>query len=905
MRLRLLLRQATSSLGASIAIILIVAVAAGLFTAWPRLSRATFVDEVNYRIESTSETARALTGRQSGSWAMDPWGGVTFDQVADELDEFLAEAGPTLQPRLGEPEMLVSAAQGIRGVPFGTEAAAPSDLAGRELRFRAIRTLADHVEVVEGELPNAWSIPQLGSDQGLGVPDAIPVALSVTTAERLGVAVGDELQLLAASLPIEDAGATEAVVVGLFEATDPDEAYWPHQTSGLSPQIISDPNTGDFAIGSAYVHPNTMGLLQFLSLSPTTDVWVPVSAGAEDAPALLDDLRDLVARDLTLGQQSFSSLNIRLETALIDVLDAAIVSQRGTAAVLTLVAAGPVGVTFALLALATRLSVSRRRATLALASARGGSPWQIRGALAGEGLVLGLPAAAIGAGLATLLVRESFELGDYLLPVLAALAPAAFLAAERLPNLRTQRQDLSARSSSSWRWVVEVLVVAIAAGAVYLLLSRGLQATTTTTVDPLATATPLLISLATAVLATRVFPYPMRGVHAAMRRRRGLAGFLGSARAIRESGAGLVPMLALLVATSIAIFSTAMLTTLTSGVGESTLASTGADVRLVGPPYPDDTVAEIQAVAGVAATTRIFTQPQTQVTAGSITQQATLYAVDTATLGEVQAGVNGAIELPADMDVLDGDAVPVVLSGALTPDDDSALSVRMNQVVPVSAVGSASSAPGFAQGALWAVVDLELLREVTGQNLVPRMMLIDLEPAADVDAAMAAITEIVNDQGTITTSADQEATFLSSPTTVSMQRGFVVALVLSVLQSVLALVLALVLAAPERGRLVAVLRTLGIGGRDSRRLVSWELVPVAVVALLAGTALGLALPHLVVATVDLSVFTGLDSPPVVYDWARLGLVLAGVIAVVGLTLLAASAVARRLSLSVLRIGDST
>lgn len=904
MRLRLLLRQATSSLGASLAIVLIVAVAAGLFAAWPRLSRAAFVDEVNYRIETTPETARALTGRQAGSWALDAWGGVTFDRLADQLDEFMAQAGPTLRPRLGDPELLVTAARGVDGVSFTTEADAPSDLAGRAVRLRAIRTLADHVQMVDGELPSAWTIPQLGSDQGWGVADAIPIALSVATAERLGVAVGDELQL-DASVPIEDAATASAVVVGIFEATDPGEAYWAHQTSGLSPQIVSDPNAGDFAIGSAYVHPDTMGLLQILSLSPTTDIWVPVSAGADDAPALLDDLRDLVARDLTLGYGGLSTLNIRVETALIDLLDDAIISQRGTAAVLTLVAAGPVGVTFALLALATRLSVSRRRATLALASARGGSPWQIRGALAGEGLALGIPAAALGAGLATLLVRESFVLGDYLLPVLAALAPAAFLAAERLPNLRTQRHDLTSRSSSSWRWVVEVLVVAIAAGAVYLLLSRGLQATTTATVDPLATGTPLLISLATAVLATRLFPYPMRLVHAAMRRRRGLAAFLGSARAIRESGAGLVPMLALLVATSIAVFSTAMLTTLTTGVGESTLASTGADVRLVGPPYPDETVAEIQAVAGVAATTRIFTQPQTAVTAGTVTQQATLYAVDTTTIGTVQEGIEGAITLPAGMDALEGDAVPVVLSGALTPDDDSGLSVRMNDVVPVIAVGSATSASGFAQGALWAVVDLELLREVTGQSLVPRMMLIDLEPGADVDAAMAAITEIVDGQGTITTSAAQEATFLSSPAAVSMQIGFVVALVLSVLQSVLALVLTLVLAAPERGRLVAVLRTLGIGARDARRLVSWELVPLAVVALLVGTALGLVLPHLVVATVDLSVFTGLSSPPVVYDWARLGLVLAGVVAVVGLTLLTASAVARRLSLSVLRIGDAT
>src|SRR5690606_35045075 len=124
---------------------------------------------------------------------------------------------------------------------------------------------------------------------------------------------------------------------------------------------------------------------------------------------------------------------------------------------------------------------------------------------------------------------------------------------------------------------------------------------------------------------------------------------------------------------------------------------------------------------------------QTQITAGSTTQQATLYAVDTTALGTVQADIEGAIDLPAGMDQLDDDAVPIVLSRALATDGDSALSIRMNEVVPVTMTGSANAAAGFAQGALWAIVDLELLREVTGQNLVPRLLLIDLEPGADVD----------------------------------------------------------------------------------------------------------------------------------------------------------------------------
>ncbi|WP_156250137.1 ABC transporter permease [Pseudactinotalea terrae] len=917
MRLRLLLRQATSSIGASIAIMVIVAVAAGLFTAWPRLSRATFADEVTFQMAQTNANARALTGTALG-WPVGAFDtSTTYAAALDAVEGVVDEAGPMLRPNLGDPELLISVGMPPvnptgTGMPFDAPTPRPADLAGRFFELRAIDSLLEHATIVAGTEPAAWPGLQLdASGDGSTAPATqIEVMFSVHTAQRLGVSVGDELSgwpSPEAPASPEAAEPVVAVVTGLFEATDQDEEYWQFQVSGLTPRIASDPNAGDFAIGAAYVHPDTAQALSSSALRPTTSVWIPVAVGTGDVAGLLDDLRDVTARNIPLGESGFGGgLQMRLGSQLIDVLDRAITSQRGTSAVLTLVAAGPVGVTFALLALGTRLSVSRRRATLALANARGGSPWQIRGALAAEGLVLGVPAALLGAAAATVLVPESFQLGDYGLPALAALAPAVLLASEKLPSLRTQRADISTRSSSRWRWVAEVLLVAIAGGAVYLLLSRGLQATTTTTVDPLTTATPLLISLAAAVLATRLFPFPMRLVHAAARRGRGLAAFLGSARAIRESGGGLVPMLALLVGTSIAIFSTAMLSTLSTGVGEATLAANGAEMRLAGPPYSDEVVAEIEGVEGVAATARVFAEPQTALTAGESTRQATLYAVDTATLGIVQTGVTGALALPAGMAALEGEAIPIVLSSALLPEEDGLdLSVRIGSLVPVTQVGTAAAAAGFAEGPLWAVVDLELLREVTGQNLVPRLLLVDLEPDADVDAVTTEVSRIVGGIGTIATSSGQQSAFLSSPSAISMQVGFVVALVVSVLQSVLALVLTLVLAAPERGRLVAVLRTLGIGARDSRRLVSWELVPLGIVALVVGTVLGLALPHLVVATVDLSPFTGQSSPPVVYDGGRLALVLAGVLAILGLTLLVASAVARRLSLSVLRIGDAT
>jgi len=904
----LLLRQATSSVGASIAIAVIVAVAAGLFTAWPRVARATGVAELNYRITQTPEAVRDLSGRQTGGWPVDPFGG-DFEAVQATLDQVTAAAGPTLQPLIGAGRVLVSLQGATNPLAFSTSSPAPADLSGRELQFRASPGLQDQVQVVAGAAPAAWSGPPAPSDGGAEVLDPVPVMFSTATADRLGLAPGDLLTLAGVPIFSEDGNRPlQAVVTGSFDPLVASDPSWSHHVSGLVPYNRGDPDRGDIMVGAAYVHPDTAALLLYAGLTPTTDVWFPVEAGTQDAAGLLDDLREITARQIELGGQpelGGQSVAIELDSALIDVLSATIAAQRGTSAVLTMIAAGPVGVTFALLALATRLAVSRRRQSLALASARGGSPALLRATLGLEGALLGLPAAALGAIAATVVVPGPMETGDYLLVLLVALAPAALLALEPLPSLRTQRQDLSSRSPHPWRWVVETLVVAAAAAALYLLVSRGLQATSRTSVDPLATAGPLLVSLAAAVLATRLFPLPVRVVHAAMRRRRDLTGFLGSARAIREGGVTLVPMLALLVATSIATFSTTLLTTVSHGLRESTIAETGADIRMSGPPYFDDDIAGIAEVAGIAGLARVHAAPTAQLAIDGVSQRVTVYAVDSVALTRVQEGITGAVALPAGMSELVDGTVPVVVSPALMSEEGSDLSLYLTGVLEVSAVAVEPSAVGIANEARWVVADLDLLREVTGQSLVPRLLLVGLEPGADPEAATAALAAASGGSGTITAASARAGQFLDSPSARAMQQGAIAALVLSIVQSVLALVLTLVLAAPARRRLVGMLRTLGLGSAGARRLVAWELVPLASAALVAGTGLGLALPHLVVATVDLSAFTGQVSPPVVYNWRSLALVLVGVVAVVGITLLVASAVARRLSLSVLRIGDST
>src|SRR5690606_39536030 len=96
-----------SSPGASVAIAVVVAIAAALFAAWPQLSRAVFADEIGYRSGETSDTARALTGRQVGGWPVHALAG-SLAEARGDLDALVDSAGPVLRPLLVPPEPVLS-----------------------------------------------------------------------------------------------------------------------------------------------------------------------------------------------------------------------------------------------------------------------------------------------------------------------------------------------------------------------------------------------------------------------------------------------------------------------------------------------------------------------------------------------------------------------------------------------------------------------------------------------------------------------------------------------------------------------------------------------------------------------------------------------------------------------------
>src|SRR5690606_19251414 len=132
--------------------------------------------------------------------------------------------------------------------------------------------------------------------------------------------------------------------------------------------------------------------------------------------------------------------------------------------------------------------------------------------------------------------------------------------------------------------------------------------------------------------------------------------------------------------------------------------------------------------------------------------------------------------------------------------------------------------------------------------------------------------------------------------------------VVTVASAVLAVgvvVLTLAVGAPARDRRTALLATLGAPRTTPRRLLLWEVVPLAVVAGAAGAVAGVVLPLVLLPAADLRPFTGgTIMPPLAVDPVLVVAVTgAGVLATALATVLAARRAGRADPVRALREGE--
>ncbi|WP_251153234.1 FtsX-like permease family protein [Cellulosimicrobium sp. Marseille-Q4280] len=932
---RLTWRQFAAHRAVSVALAVVVLLVAFVVTAWPRAVAATNTAQVEHVLSTSTPLQRdVITVSQSRPdlGPAEPRGSTGLDAETEEVWGAFAQGLTTLRDAQPEP---LRTALGDPAFTIEDEARDLPQIAGNDVRFpsgalKIDPRLADHVTLVAGEWPGPVEAPApAGPQDGTAAVDAegsvsvlgpqvLDVVASAEAADVLGWSVGDVHELDA---------LTSVRLTGTFEAVDPTDDYWQNNPYSAAPQVVDDLNMGRSAKTALYLDAATAD--EAFLLDPTTRVWYPVTgAGVEsdEVAPLLAQLRGFTATPHPVVEGGTFVLTPSSEMT--TVLSSLLAQQRASAAILAVVVVGPLGVTLAVLLLGARLVVSRRRTSLALLRARGASGGQLRGLMGAEGLALGLPAAAIGAAAAVLAVPAADGGGavgpsTFVAALLAALAPALLFALTTSPaGLRDTRADLGT-TRSRWRGLVEVLVVAAAAVSVVLLLQRGVTVGAAADpsgssagaaagavpaaapgIDPLLAAAPLLLALATCVLVLRVYPLPVRALERVLRSRRDLVPFLGAARAVRDPAGGVVPALALVVGVAVALFSGVLYSTVRSGVETLAWDTVGADVRVSGPIMDDEVVDELRAVDGVAAVATVTDAGELPLRVGVSGERVTVLAVDADELAAVQADVPGAYGLPEGLGA-SGDLLPVVVSDTLSI-RAGARDVTLVASTPaeVDVLAASGPVPGLSAPRAFVVVDRDRAAEALDVTFRPRVALLALDDGADVAAVRAAVADVLP-QSAITSPHEISADALGSPAAQGMNRAFVVAIVLSGLLCAAAVVMTLMIGAPARDRLVAVLRTLGLERRGTRGLVAWEIGPWALAALVVGALLGLAVPALVLAAVDLTPFTGGDAQPsLAVDPALLGLVAGGFVVVVVVAVAASTALSRRTNLAAeLRIGE--
>ncbi|MGN6273596.1 MAG: FtsX-like permease family protein [Protaetiibacter sp.] len=416
---------------------------------------------------------------------------------------------------------------------------------------------AERVRIIEGTEPDVWS-GTLDTLPGSPAQPPVPIAISAELAKTMQLELGDDIQLAEALLQ----------VAGIYEPLDPGAGYWQHAPLLREPIVAPPPDYQ--ATASVYVAPGSAhGLWPWLATATVAAWWSvnPDALTATGGPALMEAFHE----SESYGNAVISGTELHLSSSLPDALDAASARLRFVLALLALVAAGPLGVVFAVDAQAAQAVIARRRPALALASARGASTAQLRLIMATEGLLIGVPAALLGYLATRMLFPADFAWEGVTLAIVFALAPAVLFAALTPARIaRSERSDVAVRSRSATRWVVEVAAVGLAGLAVFLLFRRGFaEASAEIGVDPLLAAVPLLLAIAGCVVALRVYPALLLLVHRLARGTPGAVPLLGAARAVRTPALGFATGFALLVGVSISVFSTGIASTVQAAIAQA------------------------------------------------------------------------------------------------------------------------------------------------------------------------------------------------------------------------------------------------------------------------------------------------------------------------------------------------
>jgi putative ABC transport system permease protein len=849
-------------------------VAAVLITAAPRLANDLSDRALREDVARLTYTARDITLQQRPTGQQAPQALAGGASALPEYRDLL----PAPLPGVVGDAWFTGGVEGATMAPAG-----PRTLLG--LRFQA--GMPDRVRMTTGRWPA--NSPRATT---------VEVALTAGTAEQLGAPVGTVLEVNSPGQQVTGTGPARYTVVGIFEPIDGADHAWdtirlalepfPGLPPDVPPQAIALTDVPGLAVAARALQPMTLSWryrvdehrLDGSMLQPLITAFAEVKR-TPPAPGLTTSTN----LDATL---------VRFDGQL-----------RAVSALLAVVQAGLVATLLGLIALAAALAVERRREEFALVRARGGTIAAIGGRALTESLVVLPLATAAGWLLGTYVPGRAAATGWLVVGVgaVATLAiPVLAAVSQRRLSFTARRQDLVRHRPSTRRLTAELFFLLVAGMGAYLLRRRGLSPDGS--VDPYLASVPVLLAVGAAIVALRIFPWPLGQLGKLAARARGTVAFLGLARAGRGAPVTIGPLAVLVVAIATGIFSGVVMSSIGDARDRATDLELPADARVSGSAFTPDTAERLAAVPGVTAVAPLAVDAATTYTTASAAGPVQVAVVDAAALNRVVAASGAGVSLPpALVDARPGAGpVPALVSPDVAAKVSAGGKTTMNSRpydFTVAAVAETFPGVGSTSGR-FIVLPLQALPDAA--EITPDEFL--LAGDASAEALRAASTEGSAGDVTVTTWADHRRSLDQTGANEVLSFTFTTGAVGATALALLAVGFTVLAGARVRGQVLSRLRTLGLSGRQGRGLLVYELVPLVTIAVLAGGLVGVFLPRLIGPALGLSSFTSGAAVRTALDPLLAGAVLVLVVAALAAALFVENVINRRMRLGeVLRVGE--
>ena len=343
-------RRFATPRSAALVIIALTAFAAFVIAAAPRALVGVVHEEVAHQISSVPATSRDLEsgvqgvprfGPATDSAVTEGWDAdapAVFGRIGQSLADNRDAFEPVLLPIIA-PAEFAAYAEPVVATPETLPPSAPI----AEVQLLSEPAMQQHLELVDGEWPEAWS--------GAG---PIGIVLTEDAAATMQWPLGE-----VRTYETRDAsGATslEVELVGVVEATDPDADRWLHLPTALTATVFDDGNRRPVATSVAWVNPGSWEQVALSTPRPRVSAWYPVDGAA----AVGADPREMLAaiRAATSASVPFDDsgqFRAQFSTEIVGVLASALARADSASAILAVAATGPLAVSVALVVLAAAL----------------------------------------------------------------------------------------------------------------------------------------------------------------------------------------------------------------------------------------------------------------------------------------------------------------------------------------------------------------------------------------------------------------------------------------------------------------------------------------------------------------------------------------------------------------------